>query len=255
MTATPAPTQSSILTALRSFLESVLPAAGPDGFPLDVITAQQNRITTPRGSSYVTMTPLRQERIETNVDTSNDAAFIGNIAGSTMTITAVDPRFDFPIAVGSVMSGNGVAAGTTVTALGTGAGGLGTYTVNQGPQNLSSRTLSAGAKLVQQALKMTVQLDFHSIDLSSGDLAVTVSTLFRDAFAVEQFANQSPNYGVVPLYADDARQAPFNNDSKQVETRWIVEALLQANVVVTVPQQFADAVDLGLISVDATYPP
>ncbi len=169
-----APTQSNLLAALKSFLVAVLPVNGPDGKPLDIIAAQQNRIPEPRGASFVVMTPTRMERIETNVDSVADANFTGSFAGTTMTISAVDPRFP---------------------------------------------------------------------------------TRLRDGFGVEPFANQSPNYGVVPLYADDARQLPFTNDQQQVETRWVVDALLQANVVVSVPQQFADTVGLVLEDVDAVFPP
>jgi hypothetical protein len=86
-------------------------------------------------------------------------------------------------------------------------------------------------------------------------MAQTVSTLMRDAFAVEQFAAQEPNYGVVPLLADDPRQRPFINAEQQVEWRWSVEAMLQANQVLSVPQQFADSASVDLVSVDAAYPP
>jgi hypothetical protein len=253
---TPFPTQSNVQAALRSFLVSVLPAVGPDGNPVDVIAAQQNRIPEPRGTSFVIMTPMRAERIETNVDSYQDANFTGSITGTVMTITAVDPRFpNGTIRVGSAISGVGVAAGTTVAAVLTGTGQIGTYTVAPS-QTISARALSAGGQQIQQAQKWWFQLDFHGDPARdiSGDMATVVSTLLRDAFGVRQFADQVPNYGVAPLHADDPRQTPFFNDQQQVENRWVLEAVLQANAVVSVPQQFADAVDLGLISVDATYP-
>ncbi len=99
-------------------------------------------------------------------------------------------------------------------------------------------------------------MDFHSAPISNaGDMASVVSTLMRDAYAVQQFANQMPNFGVFPLYADDASQMPFQNDQQQWEWRWIVECLLQANITISIPQQFADSVQVEVISVDATYPP
>jgi hypothetical protein len=61
--------------------------------------------------------------------------------------------------------------------------------------------------------------------------------------------------GVSPLYAEDPKQIPFTNDQNQVETRWVVEVKLQANQVVIVPLEFAAKVTVGIISVDATYPP
>ncbi len=247
---TPAPTQSNVFAQLRNFLLAVLPAG------VEVVPAQRNRVPEPIGGNFVVMTAIRQTRLETNVDTYTDAAFTGSIAGTTMTITAVDPRFlTGRIAVGSVVNGIGVAPGTTVTAILSGTGQVGTYTVTPG-QTVASENLSTGAEQVMMPTMVTVQLDFHSADLTSaGDMAATVSALFRDSFAVNQFANQSPNYGVVPLLADDARQMPFINDQQQFEWRWVVEALLQSNIVLSVPQQFADSTDLMTVSVDATYPP
>lgn len=254
---TPSPTQSNVISQLRAFLTAVLPATGPDGLPVDIIQAQPNRVPEPRGSSFVLMTPLRFPRLRTNVNTYEDAAFTGSIAGATMTITAVDDRFpDGKIGVGSVVFGAGLASPTTVAAVLTGAGQVGTYSVSP-PQTVGSRTLSAGAESIEQAGQWTIQLDFHGDPKAdiSGDMAATVSTLFRDGFAVEQFANQSPDYGVVPLYADDPAQRPFVNDQRQVENRWVVEAMLQANIVVSVPKQFADSVALDVVSVEATFPP
>jgi hypothetical protein len=253
---TPNPTQANVLASLRSFLTAVLPATGVDGNPVSVVLGQINRVPEVAGTDFVIMSPLRQERIETNVDSYTDAVFTGSIAGATMTITAVDPRaFPGEIAVGSQMFGAGLAAGTKVTALGTGTGGIGTYTVTPS-QTVGSEKLSCGTQQIQQATRFAIQLDFHSSDESAAaDMAQTVTTLFRDEYAVDQFANQSPNYGVVPLLADDARQLPFFNDQSQTEWRWVVEALLQANVVVTISQEFADSVKLTTIDVDAAYAP
>lgn len=54
------------------------------------------------------------------------AKFTASIAGPTMTVTAVS---DGALAVGQVIDSFGVTAGTTITALGSGTGGTGTYTV------------------------------------------------------------------------------------------------------------------------------
>jgi hypothetical protein len=51
----------------------------------------------------------------------------GSIAGNTLTVTGVTSG---GIDVGATLSGAGVTAGTTVTARGTGTGGVGTYTVS-----------------------------------------------------------------------------------------------------------------------------
>lgn len=51
----------------------------------------------------------------------------GSISGTTLTVTAITSG---ALAVGQVLTGTGVTGGTTITALGTGVGGTGTYTVS-----------------------------------------------------------------------------------------------------------------------------
>lgn len=53
--------------------------------------------------------------------------FTGYISGTTLTVTAVTSG---NIGIGSVLSGSGVTSGTTITALGSGTGSTGTYTVS-----------------------------------------------------------------------------------------------------------------------------
>jgi len=53
--------------------------------------------------------------------------FTGYISGTTLTVTAVTSG---NIGIGSVLSGSGVTSGTTITALGSGTGLTGTYTVS-----------------------------------------------------------------------------------------------------------------------------
>lgn len=243
----PSPTEDDVLKAMGNFLTAVLP---PD---VQVVQGQPNRVPEVGAPRFVVMSPPRFARIETNVDTAVDSKFTASIAGATMTVTAFDPNLDGPVQVGAMISGVGLAVPTTVTGLGTGTGGTGTYVVSPA-QTIGPQTMSAGFKTVEMDATAIVQLDFHAADGTSGDLANVVSALMRDEFATDQFANQSSNPGIAPLHADDARQLPFVNDQQQVEWRWVVEALLQANVVVSVPQQFADAVEVTPVSVEATYP-
>lgn len=62
----------------------------------------------------------------------------GSISTTTLTVSAVTSGF---IGVGSELSGTGVTAGTYVTALGTGAGGTGTYTISPS-QTVASTTIT-----------------------------------------------------------------------------------------------------------------
>ena len=55
------------------------------------------------------------------------AQFIGSVSGTTLTITLMKSG---TVAVGQSLFGNGVLAETVITGLGTGSGGVGTYSIN-----------------------------------------------------------------------------------------------------------------------------
>lgn len=225
-------TESQILTVLRAFLLDILPSGTA------VIKAQVNRTPEPLVTDFVVMTPLLRSRLATNEDSYDDAALTGSIAGTVLTVTAVEFG---TIVVGAPVYGDGVAAGTYVTALGTGTGGVGTYTVAP-TQTVASRALYAGIATAKQATMVTVQLDIHGP--ASADNTQRITTLFRDEYGCIFFGRLEP--ALQPLYADNARQAPFLNGEAQIEYRWTVDAVMQANPVVTVPQQFADQVAITL---------
>ena len=71
------------------------------------------------------------------------AAFTASISGTTMTVTAVASG---TILVGDVIAGGTTADNTRITALGTGTGGTGTYTVSKS-QTVSSVAMTSGAPL------------------------------------------------------------------------------------------------------------
>ena len=102
-----------------------------------------------------------------------------------------------------------------------------------------------------QSTKVTVQLDVHGPN--SPDNAQIISTLFRDEYAVDNVATSG--YDVAPLYCGDPRQVPFLNAEQQIEVRWSMDAVMQANPVVTVSQQFAAALDVVPESIDAFFHP
>jgi len=233
--------KSQTLTALRGFLLSVLPSS------VEVVQGLDNRVAEPAVTNFVTMTPILQERIETNTDTYVDAVFTGSITGTTMTISNVSYG---SLLVGSQIFGVGLAANTIVTAFGTGTGGLGDYTISPS-QNITNQKLAAGTKAVKHPEKVTVQLDVHGT--SSYDNSQIIATLFRDSYAVDQFALSG--FDVTPLYAGEPKQIPFLNGEQQIEERWSIDAVMQCNPVVTIPQEFADALSVTLNEVDAFAPP
>jgi hypothetical protein len=235
-----APTQSAALTALRSFLVGIL-AAG-----VEVMQGQDNRVPEPAARDFVVMTPIMRRRLATNVDSYSDVLYTGSIAGTTLTVSAVTYG---ALAVGKPVFGVGVTDGTMITALGTGSGGTGTYTVSPG-QTVSSRELASGQELLKQPTEWTVQLDVHGPN--GGDNAQLISTMLRDEYATRRFVELGDF--AVPLYADDPKQLAFIDSEKQFENRWVITACLQINPVVAAPQQFADDIDVPLIPADIVYP-
>ena len=85
--------------------------------------------------------------LTTAVPTANGT---GAISTTTLTISAVGTR-TAPFGVGQLVSGPNIAPGTYITALGTGTGGTGTYTVNLS-QTAASGAVSAPALVTSGAL-------------------------------------------------------------------------------------------------------
>jgi len=73
-----------------------------------------------------------------NGSPSTLASFTGVIAATTLTVSAASGA---PLAIGQTLVGAGVTAGTRITALGTGTGGNGTYTINNS-QSISSEAMT-----------------------------------------------------------------------------------------------------------------
>lgn len=67
------------------------------------------------------------------------AVFVGSISGTTLTVTLMSSG---TIAVGQAIYGIGMAYATVITALGTGTGGTGTYTINNS-QTVTSQSLTS----------------------------------------------------------------------------------------------------------------
>ena len=94
------------------------------------------------------------------------AAFTASIAGTTMTVTAVQPGSEKALKPGLIISGTGVAAGTVITTGGgTGTGGTGTYSVSPG-QTVASEAMTANGSpwvyigLANQSATATIRCAF-----------------------------------------------------------------------------------------------
>lgn len=235
---TPSLSQTQVLKVVGDFLQSILPAG------TSVTVGQVNRVPQPEGNSVV-MWPLRVPRLATNVDDDDDAKFQGSIAGALMAVDAIAIGDVVP---GRTLFGEGVAGGTVIGVQQSGdPGGVGTYAVAPS-QTVTETTLSAGGATKEQSTEFVMQADVHGP--SSGDNAQTISTLFRDGYAVDQLDST----GVTPLYADEPRQMPFITGADQYEDRWSVDLHMQIKPVVTVPQEYADSVDMTLVDVDVAFP-
>jgi Glycosyl hydrolase family 76 len=70
------------------------------------------------------------------------AKVTASISGTTMTVSSISAG---KVVVGQIVQGAGVSAGTQVTALGSGTGGIGTYTVSVS-QTVPSETMTAGGR-------------------------------------------------------------------------------------------------------------
>lgn len=255
------PTQEDIFTVLRAFLLDIL----PDG--IEVVQGQDNRVAEPLPTDFVTMVPTFRRRLSTNVDKFVDCAFSASILNNVMTVAAVaigsivppaqifSPSFPLnqKFYILAQLSGTPGGAGTYSVTPGTpdvaSPSDVGDFVVGQSP--IEGTKFASGVGAYLQPTELTVQLDVHGP--ASADNAQIISTMFRDEFAYDFFVRLNGN--VTPFYADDPRQMAFTNEEQQIEDRWVIEAKMQINATVSAPQQFAERVDLGLIEVDATYPP
>lgn len=241
---TPSPSQDDAMTALGAFLQSILPAN------VDVTQGQVNAVAEPKNSSFVIMTPLRRTRIATNIDTYSDCSFEATFNGNTMNVSSINFGV---IDIGHLLLGVNLVGVPLIQNVPLG-GGPGAYTLSAAqPVTAQSAKFATGILQSMQETELVVQLDIHSADVSTAaDLAQTISTLFRDDFAT-LFFFRAGYVGISPLYADDPKQIPFIDAEANYETRYMVEAHLQINAVVTPPQEFADEIHVTLLDVD-TFP-
>lgn len=235
------PTEFDANRTLRTFLQSILPEG------VEVIRGQANRVPEPNASDFVVMTPIRRTRLATNIDNFIDTRLIGNITGSVLTITTVDYG---SVKIGSTILGVGILPNTTIIRMMTGSGGIGQYEISK-PQTITEELMAAGVLSAMQPTEVTVQLDVHGPE--SANNAQRISTMLRDDYAWVNMTRQ--NLGVYPLTAEDPKQIPFINAENQYEDRWVVEACLQVNAAVEIPQEFFEQAIVGLIEVDTHYPP
>lgn len=107
---------------------------------------------------------------------------------------------------------------------------------------------AGGTRSFRAAKRFSVQLDCYGAD--SAATATIISTLMRTGHAADALAPT-----LAPLYTSEPIQLPLVNGEQQYEERWMLSAEFQYNPSITLPQQFAAALSVGVINVDVAYPP
>ena len=87
-----------------------------------------SKVYVEAGSNFYDITPLSGTFISPDTDNCFRTGFVGNgsITGAVLTVTTATYGH---LVIGAEITGSGIAANTTITAYGTGSGGVGTYTV------------------------------------------------------------------------------------------------------------------------------
>lgn len=98
------------------------------------------------------------------ISTPSAALFTGSISGTTLTVTEIT---EGTIAINQALFGLGVTNATVITALGTGTGGVGTYTINQS-QTVASGLMNSAA--VASVLTASMSGTTITVTASSGTL-------------------------------------------------------------------------------------
>jgi hypothetical protein len=227
------PSQFDVQSAVRSFLLDVMPQG------MEIIEGLDNLVPEPQGSDFIVITPIMRERLATNIHFNHDCAFDASINNNQLTVTHMQLG---SISLGATLFGIGVSAGTVISRQISGdRGGIGTYELNIS-QSTPSETTASGVLDYLQKTELTFQCDIHGSN--SANNAQVISTLFRDGYCADSF--KASGIDIAPLYAEAPRLMPFQNAEQNWEWRWIVELCLEANIIVSPPQQYFTKIDVTL---------
>jgi hypothetical protein len=242
MNITVSPSQSGAMKAMGDFLVKILPAG------VEIIQGYDNRVPEPIAQDFVVMMPIMRQRLSTNIDMFVDTCFTASVAGTQMTVSALAYG---SIRLGATLFGIGVASGTIISSFGTGTGGTGTYTLSVDQGTIAAEKMASGEEQILQPIAQAIQCDVHGPN--SAEYSQRISTLFRDSYACEFFAVAAPN--IAPLFTDDPKLIPYDNENQQIEIRWAVSCTMQINELLAgIPQEFADQLEVTTIEVEAEYP-
>jgi hypothetical protein len=134
------------------------------------------------------------------ISTPSSAIFTASISGTTMTVSSV---LSGTIAVGQAIFGLGVSQHTVITALGTGSGGAGTYTVSNSQTVASTTINSVSAPVVFTASISTTTMTVSAIASGSLKVGQTVegANITAGTIIVEQLTGTSGSTGTYKVSA------------------------------------------------------
>jgi len=121
----------------------------------------------------------------------------------------------------------------------------------QTAMNVPTTHYSANTVGKRSSVDWRVQLDVYGDNAE--DAATMLATLLRSSVAFDWLADNG--YAIRPLYASDPQNMAFINDAMNYESRWMLEAHLNASPTISVPQQFAEHLSVGVVAADVRYLP
>jgi len=234
MTAQISITESNVMRALGDFLTLSI--------GIEVIQGLDNMVPEPLSVDFAAMTPIGQKRLSFNVTDYADCSFLGSIIDGVLTIEELNFG---TVVVGSQLFGPTVAANTLITEELTSD----TFSLSV-DQTVTAESMATGNRqdLVPQIV--TIQVDIHGP--SSSEKSIIAEGLFRSGWGFDNI--KASGYDISPLYCSEPRQIVFNNAEQQNEKRWSIDFSFQVNPIITIPQQFADSLEVEIVEVDTTYP-
>lgn len=105
-------------------------------------------------------------------------------------------------------------------------------------------------KTVKKPTEYVIQLDFYGATAS--DNATIAAAMFMDEFCVDSF--KTSGFDIAPLFVDDPQQMPLTTGEAQYLERWTMKVTMQVNSVLTTPTETANALTVGLVNVERTFP-
>ena len=202
--------------------------------------------------------PLSIVGQNTETWTSDSTVFTGSISGTTLTVTAVSSG---TISMGQILSGTGVANGTTITAFGNNTnGGVGTYTVSFS-QTVSSTsitgvgTTAAGIRAIflQQPTGIRQNSTSRHTYIVASNLAPSTSTInsvsIASAPAVQTLVGINDSGDITLVSTDNSKIYKGRGNSSLVVSGG---SITQLGVPVEDLAQFSGYIDNGSGSVGNT---